>query len=90
MGQILHGRATTTIAIRKAIQESDESIQKLAKRYNINHRTVIKWKKRKDVLDQKPGPKPKSTVLRTEEEAIIVAFRNHTQLGLDDGVQDAS
>ena len=84
MGQILHGRATTTIAIRKAIQESEESIQKLAKRYNINHRTVIKWKKRKNVLDQKPGPKPKSTVLTTEEEAIIVAFRKHSQLGLDD------
>ncbi len=27
MGQILHGRATTTIAVRKAIQESEESIQ---------------------------------------------------------------
>lgn len=84
MGQILHGRATTTIAIRKSIRESKESIQKLAKKYNINHNTVSKWKKREDVLDQKPGPKPKSTVLTTEEEAIIVSFRKHTQLGLDD------
>ena len=84
MGQILHGMSTTTIAIRKAIQESKESIQTLANRYNINHQTVITWRKRDTVLDQKPGPKSKSTVLTTEEEAIIVAFRKHTQLGLDD------
>ena len=85
MGQILHGRATTTIAVRKAIQESKESIQKIAKRYNINHQTVIKWKKRNFVNDIKPGPKnAKSTVLTAEEEAIIVTFRKHTQLGLDD------
>jgi len=84
MGQLLHGRATTTIAIRKAIKESKESIEKLAKRYNLNHRTVIKWKKRDNPLDQKPGPKPKSTVLTAEEEAIIVTFRKHTELGLDD------
>ena len=84
MGQILHGRATTTIAVRKAIQESTESIQKLAEKYNINHRTVIKWKKRDYTSDLKPGPKPKSTILTTEEEAIIVAFRKHTELGLDD------
>ena len=84
MGQILHGRATTTPAIRKAIQESKESIQKLAKRYNINHKTVIKWKNRTNTSDLKPGPTPKSTVLTKEEEAIIVSFRKHTQLGLDD------
>jgi len=85
MGQILHGRATTTIAVRKAIQESNESIKKLAAKYNINHNTVLKWKKRDSVVDIKPGPKSSgSTVLTKEEEAIIVAFRKHTQLGLDD------
>ncbi len=57
MGQILHGRATTTIAVRKAIQESNESIRKLAAKYNINHNTVLKWKKRDSVTDIKPGPK---------------------------------
>ena len=84
MGQILHGRATTTIAMRKAIQGSKESIQILAKRYNINHRTVIKWRKRDNTWDLKPGPKSKSTVLTPEEEATIVAFRKHTELGLND------
>ena len=85
MGQILHGRAKTTLAIRKEIQESSESIQKIAARFNLNHKTVIKWKKRNHVEDLKSGPKhPKSTVLTSYEEAIIVYFRKYTQLGLDD------
>ena len=32
MGQILHGSARTTAAVRRAIQKSQESIAKLAKR----------------------------------------------------------
>jgi hypothetical protein len=32
------------------------------------------------------GPKPTSTVLSAEEEAIVVAFRQHTLLPLDDGL----
>ena len=35
MGQLLHGSATTTEAVRRAIQNSEESIAKLAKRYNL-------------------------------------------------------
>ena len=36
MGQILHGSATTTHAIRAAIQRSKASIQALSERYGIN------------------------------------------------------
>ena len=35
MGQILHGSARTTEAVRRAIQNSQESIAKLVKRYNL-------------------------------------------------------
>lgn len=85
MGQILHGSATTTEAVRRAIQHSQESLRVLAKRYGINPKTVAKWKKRTSVADLRTGPKePKSTVLSAEEEAIIVAFRKHTLLPLDD------
>jgi len=85
MGQDLHGSATTTKAIRRAIQHSQESLRALAKRYGINQKTVAKWKKRTSVADVPTGPKdPKSTVLSIEEEAIIVAFRKHTLLPLDD------
>jgi transposase-like protein len=85
MGQVLHGSATTTEAIRRAIQDSQESLRQLAKRYGINQKTVAKWKKRTSVADVPTGPKnPSSTVLTIEEEAVIVAFRRHTLLPLDD------
>jgi transposase-like protein len=46
---------------------------------------VAKWKKRGFVADLPTGPKqPKSTVLSVEDEAIVVAFRRHTLLPLDD------
>ena len=85
MGQILHGSATTTEAVRRAIQNSQESLRALSQRYGINQKTVAKWKKRTFVSDVPTGPKePKSTVLSVEDEAIIVAFRKHTLLPLDD------
>lgn len=85
MGQVLHGSATTTEAVRRAIQHSQESLRALAKRHGINQKTVAKWKKRATVADMPTGPRdPKSTVLAVEEEAIIVAFRRHTLLPLDD------
>src|SRR5215211_173312 len=85
MGQVLHGSATTTEAIRRAIQNSQASLRSLAKRYSINPKTVAKWKHRASVADQPTGPRaPHSTVLSGEEEAIVVAFRRHTLLPLDD------
>src|SRR5918997_79188 len=85
MGQVLHGSARTTAAVRRAIQHSQESLRSLARRHGINPKTVAKWKKRTSAADQPTGPKaPHSTVLSTEEEAVVVAFRRHTLLPLDD------
>src|ERR687890_1747260 len=85
MGQVHHGGATTTAAVRRAIQQSQESLRGLARRHGINPKTVAKWKKRTSVQDQRTGPKePRSTVLSLEQEAIVVAFRRHTLLPLDD------
>lgn len=85
MGQVLHGSATTTHAIRAAIQRSKASAAELSRTYGINPKTVLKWRKRATVEDRKTGPKePHSTVLSLAEEAIIVAFRRHTLLPLDD------
>jgi transposase-like protein len=57
----------------------------LARRYGVNPKTVAKWKKRTAVADLRTGPKePRSTVLTVEEDAVIVAFRRHTLLPLDD------
>ena len=85
MGQVLHGSARTTAAVRRAIQTSQASIRSLAKQYGINPKTVAKWKRRTDVQDSQMGPKQaRSTILSTEQEALIVAFRKHTLLPLDD------
>ena len=85
MGQILHGCARTTEAVRREIQNSKESMKALAERLGLNYKTVSKWKHRDFVHDMPMGPKnPHSTVLTREEEAACVAFRKHSLLPLDD------
>jgi transposase-like protein len=86
MGQILHGSATTTHAVRAAIQRSKAPLKELAeRRHGLNQKTVAKWRKRAFVHDAPMGPKTlRSSVLTIEEEAMIVAFRKHTLLPLDD------
>lgn len=57
----------------------------LAARYDINPKTVAKWKQPSFVYDAPMGPKqPRSTVLIPEQEAACVAFRKHRLLSLDD------
>lgn len=74
MGQVLHGSATTTEAVRRAIQHSQESPRALAKRYGINEKTVAKWKKRTSAADLPTGPREvHSTVLSLEEEAVTAS-----------------
>jgi transposase InsO family protein len=85
MGQVLHGCAATTHAVRAAIQRSQASIAALSAKYGINPKTVAKWKKRVGVDDAPMGPKERrSSVLSKQEEALAVAFRRHTLLPLDD------
>jgi hypothetical protein len=70
MGQLLHGSARTTAALRRAIQQSQESIAKLAKRDDLNPTTVAKWKKRMHVKDAPMGPKPPRSTVLSQEEAM--------------------
>lgn len=85
MGQGLHGSATPTEAVRRAIRKSKESLRALSACYGINRKAVAKWKKRTSVADLRTGPKDaKSTVLSQDEEMIIVAFRRHRLLPLKD------
>ncbi len=75
MGQVRHGSATTTHAVRATIQRSQASLARLSNELGINPKTVAKWRKRATVEDLKTGPKEaRSTVLTEAEEATIVAF----------------
>ena len=63
MGQILHKCARTTEVIRKEIRSSEESINFLAKKYNISPTTVQKWKQRKSSSDSQMGNGRANSVL---------------------------
>ena len=74
-----------THAIRATIQRSQATNAALSRDLGINVKTVAKWRKRETVEDRKTGPTdPGSTVLSSDEEAMVVAFRRHTLLPLDD------
>ena len=51
MGQVRHGSASTTHAVRAAIQRSQASLAQLSKELGINPKTVAKWRKRATVED---------------------------------------
>jgi hypothetical protein len=51
MGQILHANARTTEATRREIRNSEESIAKAAVRFNVNPKTILKWRRREDTKD---------------------------------------
>ena len=87
MGQLLHGSARTTAAVRRPTPHRQESIATLAKRYEVNPKTGAKWKKGSHGHDAPMGPKQcHATVWTLEEAALIVTFRRHTLLPLDDGL----
>lgn len=56
MGEILHSNARTTEAIRREIRDSKESVAKAAIRFNVNPKTIIKWRKREDTREPSYGP----------------------------------
>jgi transposase-like protein len=41
MGQVRHGSATTTHAVRAAIQQSQASFAQLSREFGINPKTVV-------------------------------------------------
>ncbi len=57
MGQILHGYACTTEAMRRNVQNSKESMKAFSERLDLNYKTVSKWKHRDFVHDMPMGPK---------------------------------
>lgn len=85
MGQVLHGSAKTTHAVRAELQRSQASSAELARRFGINEKTVRKWRSRRRVEDEPMGPKERhSSTLSAIEEAAIVALRVQARLPLDD------
>ncbi len=85
MGRVRHGSATTTHAVRAAIQRFQASPAQLNRELGINTTTVAKWHKRAAVEDMMAGPsEPRYTVLSEGKEATVQAFRRRILLPLDD------
>ncbi len=84
MGQVLHGCAITTHAVRAAIQRSKASLATMSRDLGSTPKTVAKWRKRGKVEDPKTGPTaPHSTAPTEAEKAMGVAFQRHKLLPLD-------
>lgn len=85
MGQVLHGSAKTTHAVRAGLLPPKASAAQLAARFGINEETVLTLLKRRSVENMPTGPKERrSSVLTPVEEAAIVALRVQARLPLDD------
>ncbi len=59
MGHIRHATAAIRHAVREKIQNAEESLAKLASRYNINPKTAHKWQHRESGEDLKCGRRPR-------------------------------
>ena len=85
MGQVLHGSATTTHAIRAAIQRSKASIQALSERLRNQSKDGRQMAEARQSRRLPMGPKvPHSTVLSAEEELSSSRFVDTRCLPLDD------
>ena len=71
MGQILHGSATPTAAVRRAIQASQESLRVLAKRYGINRKAVAQGKHRTACRLARKIPNQRCSPLRTKRSSLL-------------------
>lgn len=83
----LHARATTTPAVRAAIQASPDCPAVLAARYGIAWETAEKWQSRAataEVHDRSHTAHRLQTTLTEAQGAIVVHLRKTLQLPLDD------
>ena len=86
MGQVLHGSATTTHAIRAAIQRSKASIQALSERLRNQSKDGRQMAEAHQSSKTAEWGRRCRTrrCCRPRRKLLIVAFRRHTLLPLDD------
>ena len=80
----LHKNATTTPAIRAAIQASDESTATLIDRYGLSASTVRKWRNRTTTEDGSHTAHRLQATLNEGQEELVVYLRRQMLLPLDD------
>ena len=80
----LHKNATTTPAIREAIQKATGSDYELARQFNVSRDTIRKWRKRDTVQDGSHTAHRLQTTLNAAQEELVIYLRTQLLLPLDD------
>src|SRR5690606_15918020 len=80
----LHKNATTTPAVRAAIQQSSASEYELARQYGVSRQTIRRWRKRDSVHDASHTPHRLQTTLNAAQEELVIYLRTQLRLSLDD------
>ena len=81
-----HGNASLTVSQRKLIQELYHSGKakksELARRFNVNRKTIDRWVNRKSPFDKPSGPKnPRKVITESYRQAVIKHRENHPEDG---------
>ena len=84
MSQGYHTNATTNMHSREIIQQSTLTNIELAERFEINEKTVSKWKNRDHVVDKSSRPQTIQRSLTDLEREVIRVVRTLTWIELDD------
>jgi transposase-like protein len=87
MSQGYHTNAKTNSHSREIIQQSSLTNIELSERFEINEKTVSKWKNRTDVIDKSSRPHTIKRSLTDLEREIIRVVRTLTWMELDDLVE---
>jgi len=84
MSQGYHTNAKTNMHSREIIQQSNLTNIELAERFEINKKTVSKWKNRDDLTDKSSRPHTVKRSLTDLEREVIRVVRTLTWIELDD------
>ncbi len=80
----LHKNAKTTLAAREIIRDSEDSINCLAKKFNLSWNTVARWKNSKSLEDKSSRPHKLNITLSSEQEDLICFERKQFKKSIDD------
>lgn len=80
----LHKNAKTTLVVRKQIKNSNESLNYLAKKFNLSWNTVKRWKESTSPEDKSSRPHKLNITLSPEQEDRICLERKQFKNSIDD------
>ncbi|MCF6204370.1 MAG: DDE-type integrase/transposase/recombinase [Methylococcaceae bacterium] len=84
MSQSYHTNAKTNMHSREIIQQSNFTNTELAERFEINEKTVFKWKNRDHLIDKSSRPHTIKRSLTDLEREVVRVVRTLTWIELDD------